>query len=53
MKHIEFEFAELENGFLLGIHLMNGMMENKVNREVRECRTLQIGFIFFTLSIYF
>lgn len=50
---IEFELHDLVNKFLLGIHLMECAIENTISGEIKDGKTLQIGFIFFSILIHF
>jgi hypothetical protein len=49
---IEFEWCDAEN-FLFGIQSMHGVSQNMDTEELNEEFVLQIGFILFTINIFF
>lgn len=49
---IEFDLNE-PNNWLLGIHKMEGFVENINTGEIKELNTLMVGFLFFSVIIYF
>ncbi len=52
MKKIEFEINTPEQ-WLLGIYKMYGIIQNTETGETRTVDALQIGILFFSITIYF
>ena len=48
---IEFELNTIEQT-LLGIYFMNATAENQINGDLRDVKCIQLGFLFFTISIF-
>ncbi len=49
--NIEFELNTIEQT-LLGIYFMKATAENQINVEMRDVKCIQLGFLFFTISIF-
>lgn len=52
MKNIEFNLNDLEQ-WSIGIYKMKGTAENMISGEIEYLDTIEIGFLFFSILIYF